>query len=478
MAAYIGIVDLTVRLSSMNPLGHIDVKDASVRFERSLIDACLATHQIAQNPAEMSADGIVQGGASAKFFQFRSEVDLHRFIVDLRYRLLERKLPFKICVRRGELGGTTILERWRSVAEDLEEGSDSDARSRAMRRLSEGLGVETLDAFKRIVSLYRAPNLAEQGLDLSMDLEAFKGFGISIKLDDADDPMVKTNSPDGDQATREGDPIGGPGLFRNHFPVRRSAKHLETVEYFDIPFAFEVDDVVTRHARSNLQDAEQLPSGAESTSEDQDDDEEDEAAEEGIAPKGEVDEDVPAGSHILIQSVVEMLRRSQTADPDNAIYYASILTTFVRSSHFDRMTYRARQEKNGHAHSLAAGWQKYPPIFGTLLLSSKTIVVLRRMTGIELTLAALIDKIYSVISQEPESAAVNGRSPRGNSSPEQRAAIARGEEAVRESKVMKRILRRMNVRYGASNWRRILACPPAVLSEQRKKVVLEIVSHL
>lgn len=473
MAAYIGIVDLTVRLSSMNPLGYIDVKDASVRFERRLIDACLTTHDKARNQSGMLAEGIVQGGAAAKFFQFRSEVDLHRFIVDLRYRLLQAKLPFKICVRRGELGGKTVEERWRSVAEKLKDNSDGDAKLQAQRSLLEGLGVETPKAFADIVSLYRAPNLADEGLDLSIDLEAFKGFGISIKLDDPEDPLLTADLAE-NQAAGEPDLEGGTRFFRNHFPVRRSAKHLETVEYFDCCFDFMVDDVVTRLAQNNTQDTPPSQSGGGSELDDDTDDYED----EGKRRRGDVKEDIPAGSNIVIQSVVDMLRRSQTADPDSAIYYASLLTTFVRSSHFGSLTYRARREPSRETHSLAAGWQKYPPIFGTLLLSLKSVMVLRRMTGIELTLAALVDKIYSVISQERESAALDRQSSRVNAHPDLRVLLARGEDAVRQSNVMKRTLRTINVQYGSSTWRRVLTCPPAVLSEQRKKVVLEIVSQL
>ncbi|MEH0198459.1 hypothetical protein V7S57_13980 [Caulobacter sp. CCNWLY153] len=477
MTAYIGIVDLTVRLSSMNPWGQIDIRDANLQFQRCVIQACVDTHSSAGDRQEkLEAEGIIRGGSSAKFFQLENEDDLYNFIVVLRHLLLEEKIPFKICVRKGHLEGKTLSQKWGDDFIKLS-SKDSKESERCREVLQENLGYDDEETIETIFKLDKSPNLTGEGLDLSMDFENFKGFGISVNLNDTSDPLIAPSEAADDEARPEGTLRRRSRLFRNHFPVQRSAKQLTTVEYWDCPFDLDDDDLVTRFRPQNRIDSDQERDASPADQAVEHDDEADEGLDTETKPERAI-ETAPSASTVTISTILDMLSKSQTADPDNSVYYTSLLSTLVRSSNYKELHYRAKAQNGSSSKLLAAGWQKYPPIFGTLLISAKPSGLLKRTIGIELTLAALIDEIYSSVTSEPHSAALRTDAGRSASPADERKARMQLEEKARSSSTLIRSLRRINLRYGPAIWRKILQCPPSTLSEDRKKIMIAIVSQL
>ena len=111
---YIGIVDLTVRLSSMNPLAHIGIAQANLQFERIVIKACRLFYDKSPRSTreKLLREGIILEGTSHKYFKFPNADSALEFSSLLRNLLVGARLPFKICLRPGELGGMTLAQAW------------------------------------------------------------------------------------------------------------------------------------------------------------------------------------------------------------------------------------------------------------------------------------------------------------------------------------------------------------------------------
>ena len=432
---FIGVVDLTVRLSSMNPLEYIDPNDASRRFERHIIEACKYTLGASSNKEALMNSGIIIDGITAKYFHFQNRDDLLTFILKLRYLLIRDKLPCKICVSRGTLSSYHLADAFEPVLKRLDAGDDA-----AGDMLINELGTDERTEIEELFKLYRAPRIEENAVTLGAQLEAFKGFGLF-----ADTALI--------------DAVGEDHAFINHSPKRSltTSRHWEIHEYIDFQFPRDESDVVVKLKRQPTEPIDQID---ELNEPDADADYDDQANEKSAEDEAEgVVEVLPTGSIVLINDIMDLLTRSFKSDESNGIYYVSILTTIVRSSHYKNMMYLARPRKiDGRLY--ASGWQRVPPIFLTIL-ARRTRNMLRRINGFDLVLGALIDEIFS------------GLSGRQNS-----AGIFKNE--VRDSPLNSAIFARaiINIEsvFGENMLRKVLRCPSNVLRDDRKREVLSILS--
>jgi len=320
------------------------------------------------------------------------------------------------------------------------DGGDEEAR----RILYNALGRDEKEGIEAVFKLYRAPRIDDNAVTLGSELEAFKGFGLYADKRLADD-------------------ISGPETFINHSPKKSLSvsRHSDNLEYLDFKFPTDDSDVVVRFKRKRTEVLEisEPPDGA------LDDIEEESRIESAEHLEEEYEEtaEVPStGSIVIIEQIMELLTRSFKADEMNGIYYISIITTIVRSSHFGDMEYFARSKKMAQADRiLAAGWQKVPPIF-QMILARRPRMMLKRISGFDLVLGALIDEIISGLTGQRSSARTEGN---GERKPQwKRETLAR---AVYD----------LETAYGENMLRKLLRCPPNVLRDDRKREILNILSE-
>lgn len=428
MGDIIGVVDLTVRHTSMNPLGIIDAHRASIDFERMVLVACkdlMDNTGDAGRVARMRRRGIVVEGPAAKFFQFECAEDAMAFTTHLRSLLLEKGLPFKLCLAPGTLGERSLRDAW---SERLAAAGRSGAEAEsAKREVLEQFATTDPDQIEHLFEAYRAPGFHENAISLALDLDAFKGFGVWI------DPNL-------------GAQLEGADLFYNHNPVvARRRVDASAREFIDCRFPRDADDVIVRA----------VDAPAESS---------------------------PAGQTSRIRRVCELLRRSMKAGEENGVHYVSLLVNIVRSSHYGSIARLASPGSIGDRHddrTFAAGWQRHPPIFQTLLFDAQLRPILKRVPGIEFALAALVDEIHAALHQaddggaRPASADLPTEPVQPAGSTEHaarrvdRAAAAidpRFEDAVHA----------VEDAYGEAIVRRIWSVPDLALSPERKRAALDV----
>lgn len=431
MTDFIGIVDLTVRHSSMNPLGYINVHEASVRFEQLILYACgeaLERHG-PKNPRtkKMVERGIVTQGGAAKAFQFEHADDAMAFSIYLRSLLIEKKLPFKLCLTRGALGAPSLRDLWAAELDTVRNTQDDDARRLVQQKLLKQFGTFDPDRIERLFQAYQAPGFHEDGVSLALDLDAFKGFGIWIDSKLA----AGANALDDER------------LFRNFQPggAKPSKQGLQYLEFIDVKFDIDKDDVVTRRS---------------------------------IEPTY-----LPTGQRARIASVIDLLRRSLKAGDENAVYYVSLLTAIVRSSHFAKMRYLAMAgEAEDGMPALHRGWQYHPPIFQTLLVDVGAKQLFRKIYGFELVLGALIDEIHAAITKEPPSCGIEAyvRNPDADAATKQ-ALNSRLASALNPEGVFALAVKEIEKSYGEQILRRIWAMPDGVLNPERKRAALKVTTE-
>lgn len=345
---YIGIVDLTVRLSSMNPLVHIDIAKANVDFERVVIKTCRIFYHKASSvlKSQLLEDGIILEGTSHKYFRFQDANAALEFSSLLRNFLVEARLPFKICLRAGELGGRTLSETWLEKSQIL---SNDEFKREAE------IHFETTDPvkIKEIFALYRAPVLHDDTILLVSDLEQFKGFGLSI------DPSVEI------------DGLASSTLFTSYQIASGTARKPILKRFLDCRMEYDANDVVRRYVAKSALGTDELF------------------------------EDVPAVSKPLIDGTFELMRRSFKANENSGSYYVSMLTMIARSAHYGAIDYLSEPRHDPDSgFILASGLQGAPPIL-LAILDSRHRSMLRRTAGIELVIAALLDEFSRFVGALP-----------------------------------------------------------------------------
>ena len=440
MSEYIGVVDLTVRLSSMNPLGHIDVQDANRRFERVIVQSCKTMYDDAKGKGETAtlaryeAGGIVPQGASEKLFHFEEYSQIISFARTVRSRLIAERLPFKICISKGRLGSGNLREKVADALGALA-SMDSDRQAAAEKVLLDLFNSVDPQEIDKLLQLYRASSPSESSVALSTAMEGFKGFGIWIDTSLLDERPVD--------------------LFVNYFPVRNVHRRLINERFLDCPFNCDPNDVVY-----TLMGDGEADSGARK-------------ATVGKAQVSRRTNVLASGHSAMIDSILDLLKRSRKAGEENAIYYVSLLTAIVRSSHFAKIEYLTKSKPFGTSRTkeLTATWQNYPPIFQTLALDQHNRAILRKVPGIDLTLAAMIDQVHAALTNEPASSVVGVTRPA-------RDQTARDFcDGMREhDSIFGKIVRHIEAHYGESMMRRIWAVPADVMNEERKRAMLEVMT--
>ncbi|MGE4305261.1 MAG: hypothetical protein AB7E24_14670 [Novosphingobium sp.] len=433
----IGAVDLTVHLSSMNPLNHIDSRDANRAFERSLIQAAWYTARHSPQVEDMRANGLVVEGPGAKYFRMISPDDLVRFCIKTRELLVEGGLPFKMCARAGELTSSPLRAKWEQVIANAEDG-DSDAK----KQLRDEFNTDKRDEIEDIFSIYRAPGFKNDAVELAMDIESFKGLGVFFH-----ESLLHSLS--------ERD-----SFFKNMFPIRHARKDPEIRKFIDCKFDFTKDDVISRilvptgRANDGRGGHRATPAG----------DEDNTRPEE---KKLIVSEQRPGGgAGKVIEGGLDLMRRSHDANPDNTAYYVSFLVNLIRSSPFGSMRYLTEDTPDPSGeHTLAAGWQGDPVIFSTLLEPTNR-QMFKETIGIEYVLASLLDEIFATLTGEKSACALSHQAP----------ISADLVNQATESPIFHESVHRVRAAFGKLVMRKIYKLPDWVIRKEACRAILNATS--
>jgi len=445
---YIGTIDLTARLSSMNPYMYDDPKDANLRFEKILIEVCRATYLRSSNQGNLRRDGVIKGGDVPAGFEFEHLEDFIFFIGQARWALLDAHLPFKLCASLGTSVGRTMEEMWSArVAEGSPPFSES-IKAEAKARF----GTDDPKQIALIMSLYRPAAATDDSALLKTSLEEFKGFGLHINKDlIKENPEIKN-------------------IFLNYCPIK-SQRGYDISEYYDMYLPISPQDTIQRYDNGENR--------------------------------------LTSGCGALISQVLDMMRRSMKADDQNGAYYISLLNCFAHSSSYDKLAvieetraspprggpndraprasdlpvFRLAYLRSGGPIPLAApsdgpapsgavepppalksGWQGYPPIFETVLLSPQSVSLLKRAPGAEILLGSMMMRIHE---RAPSDAVLEGV-PRGE------LATDPEKESENTDPILERTIRTTEAIYGERIMRKILRLPPHIVSQAIKKEILKI----
>jgi hypothetical protein len=420
---YIGAVDLSARLSSMNPLGYVSLRDASLKFQREILSSCLYVISNSKNREVLLKNGIVKHGSIEKRFEFEDFSDFCSFVQRLRWSLLMKSLPFKICAQVATHGGQSLEDRWSKIlAENVE--LDKATKDRVAQEFGTTDRTEILELFK----LYRAEAVDSVSAALNSDLENFKGLGFYA----GEDFRQNISSSERDM------------FFDNHFP-KRTGRSYTPHKYVDILYDFPDDDLITRQSGS---------------------------------------EDIlPGGSISLVNEIFELLRRSAKAQEENGVFYISILNAFVISSNFDKISYIEREisqkptkvnllaiakdippppDPQEDSPDLSAGWQWYPPIFKAIALDPSKISILKRTAGFEIVVASMLNKICDkVIKNRPDVSENDGDFSISGTDP-----------------VLKAVVLKIQASYGEKMIRSVLNLPDTVIGAVEKRMTLGAATDL
>jgi hypothetical protein len=98
--------------------------------------------------------------------------------------------------------------------------------------------------------------------------------------------------------------------------------------------------------------------------------------------------------------------------------------------------------------------------------------MIRKIPGIELTLAAMIDEVHAALTQESASAAI----PLVNHGARDDEARARIRDAGAKDGIFGNIVRHIEATFGEAMMRRVWAVPIDVLNDERKRAMLEVMT--
>ena len=341
---FIGAIDLSVRLSSMNPLRYHKLDAAYLTLQKEVLSSCLYTYKNSVHRDLIDRIGIIYSSGSDKRFWFSDIGDLITFVRMLRWKLIEQRLPFKICVRIEEGGIVSLMDQWGPKLSTL--STDDDTRSLAVQQL----GTDSVDDIKKLFVLYTANASDEGNSRLNGDLESFKGLGFyvaegSISLDE----------------------IALQKFFLNHFPQKSTAGYVP-IPYKDLVWDFSRQDLVS-HLNIGRQSIE--------------------------------------NSENVISGILDLMRRSMKTDTQNGAFYVSALNGVAMSSNFSRLgrltadralDFEQSDDDSDAANLddlyLLAGWQGYPPIFEAAILDKARISMLKRAPGIEILIGTILSKVF------------------------------------------------------------------------------------
>jgi hypothetical protein len=335
---FIGYIDLTVRLSSMNPHKILDVGKANDTFIKKLFDATLHTMVASRHPERLTKYGILKVQLNAPFFEFEFFDDLVNFLSRLRFSLMNEGLPFKAVIRRGELGGNTLREKWESTVEKVEKGTaERGVLEEAKMALASIFEARSNTQIRELFSLCRGDQLDISSVVLHADFEGFKGTGLYFNPND-EDFLEKQKSNQ---------------LISNYFPLLKG-KVVEYSFYLDLPLKGVEELLITRCAivTTSTKKEKFLSS-----------------------PRRCSDRAQEFAS--VFKEVQNLFHRSVLSRPQDGAFFISFFTLLIQSSDFSQMTYiskeaeaEALENTDVEKEVLVSGWQNYPIMFESVFLDT------------------------------------------------------------------------------------------------------------
>lgn len=412
---FIGTIELSVHLSSMNPLGYIDERSAHTELERALLKACLEAFKNSETKSDLETHGIVTIGAVQKYFRFSEFKDVLLFSDHLRSILLEKRLPFKICIGRGEISSGGISDEWNAVLTEYEETKSEEIA----RKLTHHFSTSDPSLIRQLFKLYKSPSYHDDIIQLGLDLQNFKGLGTYFSFD-----LQKELSKQAADRT-----------FLNFFPVQRKSREYEKIGFLDVKFPFSEYDVIYRYKDSDTSVETTAGFGSE--------------------------------SEVLIDGLLDQFNHSYSARKDSTVFFVSALINVVRSSNFRKLRFFEKPEHNTeNGITLQQGWQYYPPIFHVLFAPNNK-PKLKAMPGIDMVVASLVDQIFADSTNSVPSSSIASEKSEIN--------IEFLDEGLENA--VRTLLSRLIVQFGEVYLRNLFVQPNEILCEQRKKKILRMVSN-
>lgn len=418
---FVGVVDLSVRYSSMNPLKVMDIAEATKKFQKCIGEACVKTHIESEDKEGLVQSGIIQWGAREKYFEFEHFEDLYVFIQFLRMRLLNSELPFKACIRWAEKS-EQLSDKWNGYLAELQDQNCDDQRAEEILTTAKReLGVDDVEKIKLVSQLYLNNASTLGSAELDADLENFKGLGLHLPVN----PDLAGRIPD----------TYKDHFFINHYPSKKQAR-LIAVPFRDIRYRLEsYDHLITECSQRT----------------------------DNKSTRSEYK------AHL--NQLMKMIRRSIKASQENGTYYISALNALVCSSDFSKIFFHdaarpnrdeidqpsPKHEINGVECSFKNTWQKYPSIFSILILSTGDQAFLKKVDGIEIVLASLLEHVYRGFEGQP-------------------TKMDEHVGDVHLDEVMCKLANVIERKYTEKTARKIYSLPESVISPQVKCKILECLS--
>ncbi|MGN6210506.1 hypothetical protein [Asticcacaulis sp.] len=364
-ALFIGVIDLSVRLSSMNPIKMLDVDYQEEHLEGLIIRRIRSLIEKAGQPAINRI--VIRPGMTPKQFEFEGYDQFEEFVSNLQWDLLSQSedgtsIPFKMCVGTSRSAAQTLAEAWAKEVDDLENGHLAGPQLAELKsRLRNKFATDKPKTIKKIIALYQAEGVDSDRLQLSVEMESFKGMGFHAV------PAFLHAVPEAKRAN----------YFVNYFPIKRGPNKYSVEEFLSLKLDIVPDDLIKT---SILERYHTDPAGVKHT--------------ESKRRVSSLD----TGSKPVLTGLFKLLRRSISADEANGIYYVSMFNCFIVSSNYKELTYNKErvkiQKSSTNGEFWDVGWYGFPPIFDSLILDTHTKAIVKRIPAKEMLLASLLGAVY------------------------------------------------------------------------------------
>ena len=414
-ANFVGAVELSVHLSSMNPLGYIDENEAHLKLERAILKACGDFYKHRDDTTRLINNTIVPLGTIQKYFHFCELTDALDFSQRLRAILLEAHLPFKICVSEGEITTGGLDQEWLHILTKKQE----DLSDKELKQLDQQFSTDDIEKARWLSKVYGSPSFKNDVVQLGLDLQNFKGLGLHLS----------------DEIKRELNKCSAKP-FHNAYPLIEKPRSFKFVIFIDLKFDFSDSDVVYRFREdSNPKTIHETKLGSE--------------------------------SQLQIDGLFNMLSHSHSARRDSSVFYVSALTNLVRSSYFSRFSYCTEDSVDARTGTtFVSGWQFFPPIFAALFDPAHK-AKLKGMPGIELVLAELLDEVFAALTGTDPSSGIDVA----------HAEFKKTKLDDDQKALVEKLLVRIHAQYGDGLLRKIYVLPDEIIHSTRKKEILKFASE-
>ena len=316
--SYIGLVDLTTRLSSMNPNGIYSNDESWKLFKLSLRRAGLSTLS-KSSCKELIKHQMFPVTDPFPSFQFFEQSDLFNFVSTLRRELLSKALPFKIIVTTGNFKKKNDFNNFSAALENVNTIDELDGEyAEYANKEFDALSIKEIKELISAVGNIGTDTTSHKLVEVA---EEFKGNGTYFC-----NPIIFDN-------------IYKNLMVINYYP-KRAGKQVDYIEYID--YKLDNFNFSCEYFNNNI-DGENY----------------------GISSYKDED------TKIIVDHAVNMMFKSSQINKDDGMYYISFINLIILSSNFSEFFYKTEDKTENKIEYMTLnenntyrpGWQKIPYIF-------------------------------------------------------------------------------------------------------------------